>query len=130
MKFNEIYEGLLQGKKYRLNYWISTQYIYYDESTNTIRSDDNDEYKLNSAQIMLHDVWEEYIEPINYEKCIGCLCWLYDNEDSSDKSLGILKQQNKNEFKPFIKEYYTMNLAYRFCKPVKPEEIKFYKGEE
>ena len=21
MKFNEIYEGLLQGKKYRLSYW-------------------------------------------------------------------------------------------------------------
>lgn len=130
MKFNEIYEGLLQGKKYRLDYWITNQYIYFDDDTSTIRSEDGDEYKLNSTQIMLSDTWKEYIEPINYEKCIGCLCWLYDLVDKGDKTLGILYKIDMESNKPFIKRYYNMNLAYKFCEPVKPDEIKFYKGEE
>lgn len=125
MKFNKIYEGLLHGKKYRLDYWITSQYIYFDDDTSTIRSEDGDEYKLNSTQIMLSDTWEEYIEPIDYSKYIGCLCWFWDDLEE-EKTIGILEYISNDNF-PYN---CIANLSYKHCRPVKPEEIKFYKEKE
>lgn len=126
MRFNEIYEGLLQGKKYRLNYWITDQYIYYDDSTSSFKSEDGDEYKLNASQIMVHDTWEEYIEPINYEKCIDCLCWLWNDKNVIHPLIGILSEIDEDTCYKFINQ---SGVSYKYCIPVKPEEIKFYKGE-
>lgn len=74
MKFNEIYEGLLQGKKYRLDDWGKDCYIYFDKDLCKFKCSDNTVFTINNYNLMKEDTWQEYVELINYEKCIGCLC--------------------------------------------------------
>lgn len=125
MKFNEIYEGLLQGKKYRLSYWEKNEYIYYHRETNTFRDDKDSKINLSTFNIMVDIAWEEYI---NRNEWVGCLCWFWE-EDKNAISLGVLTSYTANSEKPFTKTYNSKVLGYKHCEPVKPEEIKFY-GEE
>lgn len=126
MKFIEIYEGLLQGKKYRLSYWEKDEYIYYHKETNTFKDDKDVKIDLTAFNIMTDIAWEEYIEPINYENCIGCLCRFWNDRSvavNEAKSMGILTHYNS------MADYkYTngIGLTFLYCEPVKPEEIKFY----
>lgn len=127
MKFVDIYKGLLEGKRYKLDYWVTSQYIYFDKDTNSIRSKDNSEYKLNAAQIMVDDTWEEYVELIDYEKCIGCLCEFWNNDITQIRSIGIFLGISKLGGYKYKNQFGD---TYKYCKPIKPEEIKFYKEEE
>ena len=81
MRFDEIYEGLLQGKKYRLSYWKKNQYIYYNKTYSVFRNQSEAKVILTTKNLMTLDNWEEYKEDIHdkYNKYIGCLCYFYDN---------------------------------------------------
>lgn len=62
--------------------------------------------------------------PDNEENWIGCLCWLWDSCAIRRKHCGILmKIDNTSPYR------YQDNVGtfWEYCKPVKPEEIKFYK---
>lgn len=127
MKFVEIYEGLLQGKKYRKSDWDKSCYIYFDSDLCKFRYYDGTIFTMTNYSIMKSNNWEEYKEFINYEKCIGCLCKFWNVPLDSHTDYGILKRIDKYEEYCFVKENGNRS---RFCKPVKPEEIKFYNGEK
>ena len=132
MKFNEIYEGLLQGKKYRLNYWKKDQYIYYNTSYGVFRNQFDVKVTFTVKELMTSNNWEEYIEDKTeiYYKYIGCLCYFYDKTDTKPYALGILDSIDLKYNKPFIRKIGNIKFAYTYCEPVKPEEIKFYKGDK
>lgn len=124
MRFDEIHEGLLQGKKYRLSYWNEDEYIYYDVENGYFKDKNKNTVPLVAADIMANYAWEEYVEPINYEKCIGCLCWFWDGFEEN-KSLSRLISYDSEVRTPFMND---KNFRFLNCKPAKPEEIKFYGG--
>lgn len=128
MKFNEIYVGLIQGKKYRTTGWASREYIYYDKNRHMIVTESGIEYYLSTIQIMESD-WVEYFEPVDYEKCIGCLCWFWD-VDKGNSRLGELVEYHKDSRYPFVKRKRDgVCVAYKNCEPVKSGEVKFYNKE-
>lgn len=132
MKFNEIYEGLLQGKKYRLSYWKKDEFIYYNKTYGTFRNKFDVKVTFTVKELMTLNNWEEYKEDIydKYNKYIGCLCYFYDNTDIKPYVLGILDNIDIKHYKPFIRKLGNIKFAYTNCEPVKPEEIKFYKEKE
>lgn len=132
MRFNEIYEGLLQGKKYRLSCWNKNQYIYYNTSYGIFKNQFDVKITFTVKELMTINDWEEYKEDKTdiYNKYIGCLCYFYDNTDVKPYALGILDSININSNKPFIRKIGNIKFAYTNCEYVLPEDIKFYKGEE
>lgn len=132
MKFNEIYEGLLQGKKYRLSYMNKNHYIYYNKTYGVFKDQSNKKVTFTIKTLMTSNDWEEYKEDKTeiYYKYIGCLCYFYDNSNVKHYVLGILDSIDLNYNKPFIRKVGNIKFAYSNCEPVKPEDIKFYKEKE
>lgn len=57
------------------------------------------------------------------EKDVGKLCWFWDKEDSSDKTVSLLKSVAYESF--IATEFYANNIGYYdHCRPLTKEEIK------
>ena len=64
--------------------------------------------------------------PVDKSKWIGCLCWLWDG-DNNKKSIGILESIDNESQCPYMNRCCA---AWKNCRPVKREEIKFVEDME
>ena len=66
------------------------------------------------------------------EDMIGCLCEFWDTVDNN-KHIGVLKRIDYSTVEPSYLEKYETDNPYDYwwecCRPIKPEEVKFYKQE-
>lgn len=108
------------GKKLRRKDWdeIPDQ-EYIINLNNVVCNQDGKTYTLTTIELYADD-WE--VVPEDYTKYIGCLCWFGDIEDYLP-IIGVLTKISYNKDGKFIKEN---SCCWKYCRPVKPEEVKFY----
>lgn len=80
-----------------------------------------------------YDCCEE-LEP-DYDDCIGKLCWFWDDDEEGERGkinqrIGILGGLNDESYAEYHFYDKTSNDSFSHCKPIKPEEVGFYKGFE
>lgn len=117
-------DKIKEGFKIRRKCWKSlTAYIRYSSSAGKFTDDENPAYThIFGADEMFADDWELYVEPVDYNACIGCVGLFSDTKDFKSGRLDILVQRNANLT---FKAKFSGHWAY--FKPVKPEDLIFYK---
>ena len=89
----------------------------------------SDDYTFDAYDIDASD-WEIVPdEPIDWNSIIEnkCLCWFFDGNEEVIGSAGILTEVKSREEYPFIKTFNGIKFAYQHCRPVRKNEINFYK---
>lgn len=100
-------------------------YIYYKEGK--IYNEFGRECEPDLGLWLSKNDWEVYEEPIDWEYIIDhkCLCWFWDDVDSlEESSYGYLTYHNKN-----ILYCYNGKKWYKNCRPVRKDEVNFYKDK-
>lgn len=125
----ELKDKIESGAKIRREIWNENSHISAkkDSIFSTFATNNNTLYSL-SIEDLYADDWEEY-KGVDYLKCIGCLCKFY-NTDSDNRTIyyGILLQTTVSENETTYISH--NNCSYRYCEPIRYNEVKFYEDIE
>lgn len=125
---SELKQHLMSGGKIRRASWKNpSEYLKkcYSNLEEFINQDDV--FTSINFQDAVADDWEIY-NTINYADCIGCIGFFSSTSDFKDARLDILEKYFGEGYVGKFKSK-SSNLWSHF-RPAKPEEIKFYQGEE
>lgn len=119
----ELKQHLLSGGKIKRASWKNpSKYIRKCYSNCEDFINQNDAFIYIDFQDAVADDWENY-EPYPY---IGCLCRFWDC-DKVQYSIGILTKVEAGTDYSYVNQ---RGMSWLHCEPLKPEEIKFYQGEQ
>lgn len=110
-----------KGAKIRCKSWKAGEYIYIDKK-GSVMTEKRNIYILDNVDFTSKG-WELYQEPIDWDYIIKnkCLCWFWDSEGS--KTINKLQYADENEF------YDDCGRTWRYCRPVRKDEVSFYEDE-
>ena len=100
-------------------------YIYYKEGK--IYNEFNRECEPDLGLWLSKNDWELYQEPIDWDCIIKnkCLCWFWDAVESlEESSYGYLTHYDER-----AQRYRDGKKWYKNCRPVRRDEVSFYKDK-
>lgn len=123
----ELLPEFRKGAKIRLIGSRDDEYYYIKH--NVIYNQNGTPIKDFSLSMVMADIWELYQEPIDWEYIIKnkCLCRFW-NPGEEDCVRGVLLNYYKDDNFKFIS--YRPRGCFKFCRPVRKDEVTFYEDVE
>lgn len=117
----ELLPEFRKGAKIRSSMWSKKAYIHLKDGK--ILDESGLPYTIPAIAFHIND-WELYQEPIDWNHIIinKCLCWFWESEGS--KTINELQYAGENEF------YDDCGRTWRYCRPVRKDEVSFYEDVE
>ena len=128
----ELLPEFRKGAKIRRSNWHKNCCVKIDTSGKFTLDNNNKIYTIY-AEELLADNWEFYkeLEP-DWDYIIKnkCLCWFWDKREDY-KIAGILEKYfNLNNISRFIANIYEEEAGFRYCRPVRRDEVTFYEDKK
>ncbi len=127
----ELLPEFRKGAKIRKKSWDKRDYSYYKDGR--IYDRNNQAMYSFSAKALSYDGWEFYKEPEpNWQYIIEnkCLCWFWDDENETPKIASALSGIDDTVSHKFIKISDGLSFGYKFCRPVRRDEVNFYEDKK
>lgn len=126
----ELLPEFRKGAKIRQPNWDNGEYIYLGEN-GIVYDERNKPFDFTNEE--LFSEWELYQEPEpDWDSIIKnkCLCWFWDKREDY-KIAGILEKYfNLNNISRFIANIYEEEAGFRYCRPVRRDEVTFYEDKK
>lgn len=122
----ELLPAFRNGAKIRSSMWSKKAYIHLKDGK--ILDESGLPYTIPAIAFHIND-WELYQEPIDWEYIIKnkCLCRFW-NPGEEDCVRGVLLNYYKDDNFKFIS--YRPRGCFKFCRPVRKDEVTFYEDME
>lgn len=122
----EVLPEFRKGAKIRSSMWSKKAYIHLKDGK--ILDESGLPYTIPAIAFHIND-WELYQEPIDWEYIIKnkCLCRFW-NPGEEDCVRGVLLNYYKDDNFKFIS--YRPRGCFKFCRPVRKDEVTFYEDME
>lgn len=122
----ELLPEFRKGAKIRSSMWSKKAYIHLKDGK--ILDESGLPYTIPAIAFHIND-WELYQEPIDWEYIIKnkCLCRFW-NPGEEDCVQGVLLNYYKDDNFKFIS--YRPRGCFKFCRPVRKDEVTFYEDVE
>lgn len=128
----ELLPKFRKGAKIRRSNWPEGHCVKLDTNKGFTVDNNNKIYTIY-AEELLADNWELYkeLEPEpDWDSIIKnkCLCWFWDDDTEepnfADRLLAVVKNESG------IKYLTKSKVSFAYCRPVRRDEVTFYKEEE
>lgn len=130
-RLEEVLSEFRKGAKIRATHWDKNSYIEI-KNGEIVDHKGTDVGDLPFYKVMDND-WEFYREPEpdwDYIIKNKCLCWFWDKREDY-KIAGILEKYfNLNNISRFIANIYEEEAGFRYCRPVRRDEVNFYEDRK
>lgn len=126
----ELLPEFRNGAKIRLKEWDKDFYIHIKSGRCWDERGARFSFQIDD---LMSGNWEFFKEPEpDWQKIIDnkCLCWFWDDEDETPKSASTLSRIDDTASHKFIKISGKISFGYKFCCPVRRDEVTFYEDKE